>query len=531
MQVIRILFVDDEHELLDIGKCFLETHPDFVVDTIPSAHQALLLLKKYPYDAIISDFLMPEMDGLLFLKKAHEIRPDIPFIFFTGQGDEKTVIEALNNGADYYLKKNYEAGSQFLELSQLIKLSVARVRSEMSLRDNENKFRRIADFSPDWTYWMDPDKSLSYVSPSCERVTGYTKEEFFADPSLIDRIVHPDDRQLWHSHREDVSDGGSAKLVEFRIIHKEGDVRWLSHICEQVLDPSGVLLGVRVNNHDITSRREIESRITEEQENFLKIFHAAPVGLLLMDTDLTVIRANDVIASMVLRDPADIIAGRGGGSIGCIHSHETGQGCGFSPVCQECPLRRAIMSAIGGKIRVHNMIVPMILGIGGVPRKRWLNISAEPVETGGKSLVIVAVDDITRQREMEEALRESEEHYRSLFEQMHEGYAYCRLIYDDRGHPVDWVYLKVNPAFEVLTGLNNCEGRKVTELIPAIAELSPELFTICHRVVTSGIPETFETRLLPLMIWLNITVYRVSADHFVAIFENITQRKESEPAH
>ena len=56
------------------------------------------------------------------------------------------------------------------------------------------------------------------------------------------------------------------------------------------------------------------------------------------------------------------------------------------------------MSAIGGKIRVHNMIVPMILGIGGVPRKRWLNISAEPVETGGKSLVIVAVDDITRQR-------------------------------------------------------------------------------------------------------------------------------------
>ncbi len=528
--MIRILFVDDEYELLEIGKCFLETHPDFVVDTIQSAHKALILLKKYPYDVIISDYLMPEMDGLLFLKKAHEVRPDIPFIFFTGQGEEKTVIEALNRGAEYYLKKNYEAGSQFLELSQLIKISVSRARSEKSIRENENTFRTIADFSPDWTYWMGPDSSLSYVSPSCEKITGYTQDEFISDPTIIDRIVHPDDRQLWISHQETMPDGNSEQSLEFRIIHKEGDVRWISHTCQQVLDSSGVLLGVRVNNHDITAHREAEIRILKEHENFLNIFHAAPVGLLLMDKDLTVIRANDVIASMVLRDPADIIAERGGGSIGCIHRHESPQGCGFSPVCPECPLRKAIMSAVTGKIRVHGMICPMILSIGGVARKRWLNVSAEPVETNGSSLVIVAVDDITRQREMEEALKESEEHYRSLFEHMLEGYAYCRMIYDDRNHPVDWIYLKVNHAFEGLTGLKNCEGRWVTEVIPTIAELSPELFEIYHRVVTSGIPETFETRFLPLGIWLNISVYRVSADHFVAIFENITPRKESELA-
>jgi DNA-binding response OmpR family regulator len=112
--MIRILFVDDEQELLDIGKCFLETHSGFVVDPVRSAKQALLQLEKYDYDVIVSDFLMPEMDGLDFLSSVRSINPRIPFIFFTGQGDEQIAIDALNGGADFYLKKNYEAGAQFL---------------------------------------------------------------------------------------------------------------------------------------------------------------------------------------------------------------------------------------------------------------------------------------------------------------------------------------------------------------------------------------------------------------------------------
>jgi PAS domain S-box-containing protein len=130
----------------------------------------------------------------------------------------------------------------------------------------------------------------------------------------------------------------------------------------------------------------------------------------------------------------------------------------------------------------------------------------------------------------EKALKLSEEKYRSLFENMINGYAYCRLIFDENDEPVDFVYLEINDAFEKLTGLKQeaVVGKRVSEAIPGTKEANPEIFEIYGRVVCSGKPETFELLFKPLNIWLNISVYRPKKDHFVAIFENITKRKELE---
>ena len=142
----------------------------------------------------------------------------------------------------------------------------------------------------------------------------------------------------------------------------------------------------------------------------------------------------------------------------------------------------------------------------------------------------IYVVNVDEKKKAEEALKESEEKYRSLFENMINGYAYCRMIFDEKDEPVDFIYLEINDAFEKLTGLKReaVVRRKVSEAIPGIREANPEIFEIYGRVARTGKAESFELFFKPLSIWLHISVYGPKKDHFVAIFENITKRKELE---
>ncbi|MGB7621951.1 MAG: PAS domain S-box protein [Terriglobia bacterium] len=127
----------------------------------------------------------------------------------------------------------------------------------------------------------------------------------------------------------------------------------------------------------------------------------------------------------------------------------------------------------------------------------------------------------------EQKMKESEARYRSLFENMLEGYAYCRMIFE-HDQPQDFIYLDVNRAFEQLTGLKNVVGKRVTEVIPGIRETSPELFEVYGRVALTGKPERFEIYLKTMGIWFSISVYSPQKECFVAAFENITERKRAE---
>ncbi len=136
--------------------------------------------------------------------------------------------------------------------------------------------------------------------------------------------------------------------------------------------------------------------------------------------------------------------------------------------------------------------------------------------------------DITERLGAQEALVESESRYRSLFENMLEGYAHCKMIFDDRGRPIDFVYLAVNNAFGTLTGLESVVGKRVTELIPGIKESQPELFEKYGRVAMTGEPERFEIELKALGIWFSISAYGAGTGCFVATFDNVTERKRAE---
>ena len=116
--------------------------------------------------------------------------------------------------------------------------------------------------------------------------------------------------------------------------------------------------------------------------------------------------------------------------------------------------------------------------------------------------------------------------YRSLFENMLEGLAYCQMIFEN-DQPVDFIYLEVNGMFETLSGLKNVIGKRITEIIPDIQKSNPELFEIYGRVARTGTTEKFETFSVAFGGWLSVSVYSPKNGYFIAVFENITERKQS----
>jgi PAS domain S-box-containing protein len=137
LPVITILYVDDEPVMLDTLRLFLERDPVFRVVPALSAKAALELLKTTSCDVIISDYEMPEIDGIQFLKIVREKFPRLPFIIFTGKGREEIVIESLNNGADYYVRKGGDPKAQFAEISSKVKHAV-------ELRESQVKVARTS---------------------------------------------------------------------------------------------------------------------------------------------------------------------------------------------------------------------------------------------------------------------------------------------------------------------------------------------------------------------------------------------------
>jgi two-component system, cell cycle sensor histidine kinase and response regulator CckA len=131
-----------------------------------------------------------------------------------------------------------------------------RKRSELALKSSEERFRTVANYTYDWEYWIAPDGRFVYCSPSCESLTGYTPDEFVANPNLLTRIVHVDDLEVLQQHTREP--GNKTCNLDFRIIARNGQIRWIGHVCTPVFSDVGKYLGHRASNRDITNSKNAE---------------------------------------------------------------------------------------------------------------------------------------------------------------------------------------------------------------------------------------------------------------------------------
>jgi PAS domain S-box-containing protein len=142
-----------------------------------------------------------------------------------------------------------------------------RVKAEQALRRSEQRFRLLADFTHDWEYWIAPDGNYIYVSPSCERITGYHPDEFIRDTGLFEKIIHPDDGALIRGHFNKDLLCKETKSLDFRIRTRNGKERWIAHICLPVYDDNGQFAGRRASNRDITERKLAQEALNEAQKD------------------------------------------------------------------------------------------------------------------------------------------------------------------------------------------------------------------------------------------------------------------------
>ena len=175
--MIKILIVDDDPEVLEITKIFLERTGYFKVATGNSAAEGLLKLEEQTFEAVISDYEMPDMNGLDFLKEIRGGGNIIPFIIFTGRSREDVVIEAMNSGADYYIQKGSDLKSLFAELTHKILLAVEKKRSEKALSEANEYKNRLIESHIDPLLTIDNRFKIMDINSAMEKLSGYRKDE------------------------------------------------------------------------------------------------------------------------------------------------------------------------------------------------------------------------------------------------------------------------------------------------------------------------------------------------------------------
>jgi PAS domain S-box-containing protein len=218
-----VLYVDDEPELLTLGRLFLEKDGQNTVVTAESAADGIKKLRSCHFDVIISDYLMPESDGVDFLRQVRAEYGDIPFILFTGKGREEVIIEAINLGVTFYLQKGNNPASRFSDLGQKIRVAVGRGKSENTGKaDEPDAFFTLAQ---DLLCIADTDGHFRKLNPAWEVILGWHSDEL-EGKKILD-FIHPDDAAVILSALQDLQRGKSTVNFVSRIRCKDGSFRWI----------------------------------------------------------------------------------------------------------------------------------------------------------------------------------------------------------------------------------------------------------------------------------------------------------------
>jgi PAS domain S-box-containing protein len=279
--MIRVLMVDDDPTILELAKIFLERSGDIEVYPLSSARAAVILLSTgdYRYDVVVSDYAMPEMDGITFLKEVRDLESELPFILFTGRSREEVAIEALNFGADYYLQKDGDPALTFTELSHIIRLSADRCRAKRDLLVSEERYRTFVENFPGVAFRKPLGLAPTFIHGQVEAITGYSEEDFSEGRVRWKGLIHPDDLSKFVevNDRLMTQPGACAKRF-YRIFRKDGEVRWIYETARKVSERRGGPPEVEGILHDVTDRKRTRRQLLLQRDMSLKLSETASLA-------------------------------------------------------------------------------------------------------------------------------------------------------------------------------------------------------------------------------------------------------------
>jgi PAS domain S-box-containing protein len=623
---IRLLHVDDEPGFAELTATFLEReHDAFAVETATSVSEAFDRLSD-EFDGIISDYDMPETDGLAFLERVRETHPDLPFILFTGQGSEEIASEAISAGVTDYLQKKSGTG-QYAVLANRMQNAVEQYRSERALEASQKRLSLLIEQSPlgvieyneeleivrmnetgeeilgyteaelrghtweklvteasyenvdrvtdelaagtggyhsidenvrgdgeritcEWHNRIVTDDDgetvavfsmfqditerreerqrlealidnlpgiiyrsrnesgwpLELVRGSCEELTGYGTTELRDRIEEFEEIIHPADRTgVEHAVERGLRDGDEFEII-YRIVRKDGDVRWIWERGQLIDTPTSdreLFEGLLI---DITDLKADAIELERTNTVLSTLLENLPVGVLVENESRDILTVNSTLLDMFDADvPPETLVGRDCEQVadelkgafadpdGFVDSTDRKHGSAR-------PTRREELELADGRIIERDHI---------------------PYELSDGTADLWVYYDVTDERERQRLLE-------GLFEESLDGIGVKDVVTNEDGEPIDYVYKRVNDRFEDLTGIDAdaAIGNRATEVIDGIEETP--FIEIFGEVALGGEPRTFEQYSEPLGKHYEVSAFSPRHGRCITVFSDVTDRKARE---
>ncbi|UUX93115.1 PAS domain S-box protein [Methanoplanus endosymbiosus] len=462
---IRILLIDDDSLFLEIIKKFLESSGGINVTAVSDADDAVELLSGKKYDVIVSDYLMPGMDGIEFLKYVRMNHENIPFILFTGKGDKDVAIEAINNCVDYYINKNNDTEAQFKELELRIRNIASKGITEKILQRRYLFEKTISKISSRFVNFKD---FREVVDKSIYDLGGFTCAER-VNLFLLDNVNNIYD--LTNSWVRE----NTAKREKIVTI-PEGKISWL-------------LTGIKERKFIYLTSCD---RVPEEGRRDYEYLSDIGINSLI----LLPITVNNKLDGFI-----------------SIENFEVSPGC------------------TTGNMEILTVVADIFSGAIERLRKDTSLLKKNEELIASNETLSAAEEELKQQLEIlleaQRTLIESEEKYCLLFRNLNFGFALHEIITDGEGKPSDYRFVEVNPAFERLTGLKNCDiaGKTVLEVLPGTEDYWIESY---GKVALTGEPLLIERYSNEISKYFSVSAYSPKPGYFATIFNDITAKKEAE---
>jgi PAS domain S-box-containing protein len=507
---LRVLIVEDsESDAGLIARWLQQGGYALAHKRVETAGEMRTALAQPDWDIVLADYKMPQFSASAALELLKASGRDLPFIIVSGTiGEEKAVAMMKAGAHDYVMKHNLArlVPAVQRELKEAESRREHR-RADEALLASEATLSSILRAAP-IGIGLVTHRIFGWTNDYLSRMTGYSRGELQGQSA---RMLYESEAEFDHVGRVKYGDVKREGTGFIATIWRQKDGKVIEvFLSSTPIDPLDLDAGVVFTAVDITARQAAIKALRESEERYRTLVENIDLGISLISSDYRVIMTNTGTAEL-FRKPISEMVGRK-----CFWKFEKRE-----EVCAHCPGNRAM--ATGQKAVLETA------GVREDGSRMNVRLQAFPHRgpDGHINGFIEVVEDITTSKQMESALQESENLYRSLFENILNGFAYCQMLFE-QNEPQDFIYLKVNSAFETLTGLKDVVGKRVSEVIPGIQESDPELLEICGRVALTGKPERFEKYVEALKMWFSISVYSPGKAYFVALFDVITERKRVE---
>jgi PAS domain S-box-containing protein len=410
-------------------------------------------------------------------------------------------------------KNPYQPSERQLRLLDILARQAAdlieRKRGEEALRASEQFNRSLVESSRDCTMTLAPNGILSWISETGLSLLRISDSSQVIGKSWIDFWTGAD-RVAAGAAVAAAAGGGSGTFVGYFPV--AGQPKWWDVAVSPISDAKGRPARLLAVSRDITERRQAEEQLHESELRFRATFDNAGIGMALVGLDGRWLEVNDPLCAITGYPREELLS-----STFTDITHPDDQMARW----------RQTRRLLAGEVPTYSLEKRYLRKDGSTT---WVSITVSLMHNGaGAPLMFIgAVQDINQRKRAEQALRQSEARYRTLYESIDEGFCVIEVLFDQRRQPVDYRFLEVNPSFEKQTGIKDAPGRRMREIAP---DHEDRWFTLFGEVALTGEPARFEYPADQLQRWYEGYAYRLgeAAEHRVAIiFNDITGRKRAE---